>query len=304
MLQRESLRVLDETVAETAGAEAASVEEIDVASFYDGADPGFDPAEYDPSWDFPRFINAVRRETGRDDSANEARAVDDLPGDDDIDFGVLLAFPDESLMFVGSDPTAKDTQPWFAFTIGPTEPIPAPSTAQDALDLLKPPRVRSFVEDDGWLPTRHGEWWLLPCALVPAGTVFVPGVQSRPYGPSPLGNHVPREYAFTVSDGEFMRRFRDAVPEAPASLETPPEVIEWTCRQLAKAYTPDWVPRWPDIRAYAGDIIVRGTVRHRDDDHYVENLGDDWHLADTHDVEVYTADDVGRVHVDYYGREE
>jgi len=46
-------------------------------------------------------------------------------------------------------------------------------------------------------------------------------------------------------------------------------------------------------------VLIRGTLRHRDDDHYVENVGEDWHRALTHDMDVYTGDDyVDRVRID------
>lgn len=307
MMQHESLRVLDAEAEIDADAEPSprSIDTPEIATHYDAAEPDVDLRQYNDHYSFPRFIDAVLDELDKEDfeAREDARLVDDIGSSEDVDFGLLLAFPDESLLFVGSDPTAKDAVPWFAFSIEPTEPVPAPDGAQDALDLLKPPRVRELVEMENWLPDRHGEWWLLPCDLVAAGTVFTPGVASRPYGPSPLGNHVPREYAFTVSDSEFMQRFRDSTPQAPDSLASPPEVIGWTWRQVQKPHPPEWAPSWADIRHFAGDVLVRGTVRHRDDDHYVENLGDRWHLADTHDVEVYTGDAMAqRVHLDYHGR--
>lgn len=308
MMQHDTLQIVDSDVEIDADAlaDAPAREPVagEVATHYADADPDVDLRQYNDHYSFPRFIDAVLDELDKEfEPREDARLVDDISGSDDVDFGLLLAFPDESLLFVGSDPTAKDAVPWFAFSIEPTEPVPAPEGAQDALDLLKPPRVRDLVETENWLPDRHGEWWLLPCDLIPAGTVFKPGVNSRPYGASPLGNHVPREYAFTVSDSVFLERFRDAVGQAPASIDTPPEVIDWTWRQVRKTPTPDGAPSWADIRHFAGDVLVRGTVRHRDDDHFVENLGDRWHLADTHDVEVYTGDAMAeRVHLDYHGR--
>lgn len=302
MIQNETLRVVEPEQRTESPDGALDEPTPEVATRYDDAYE-VTLADYESAYTFPNFITAVMEELGKDFQAEEGRLIDDITGSEDVDFGLLLAFEDESLLFVGSDPTAKDSVPWFAFIIEPTAPYPAPETAQDALDLLKPPRVKDMVYEENWLPDRHGEWWLLPCELVPAGTVFNPGVSSKPFGPSPLGNHVPREYAFTVSDTTFMDRFREATPKAPQTIETPPEVIAWTCRQLRKVNPPDWTPRWADIRAFAGDVLVRGTIRHRDDDHFVENLGEQWHLADTHDVEVYTGDEMAtRVHLDYHGR--
>lgn len=251
----------------------------------------------------PGFINELLAELGKDMAPEDARLVDRVEPSTDIDDGLLVAYPDESLMFIGKDPTAKGTMPWYAFVIEPMEPVPTPTTAQDALDLLKPPAVQDEAED-GWLPSRHGEWWLLPTTKVPLTTTFTPGVKTRPYGPSPLGNHVPREYAFTASEDRFIEQFRDHAAGAPASIETVPEAIRWSFRQLQKPedVRPEYAPAWADVRSWAGDVLVRGTIRHRDDDHYVEDVGDQWHRAVTHRVKVYTADSVGNgVHLDYYG---
>lgn len=271
----------------------------DVPSFYEqGAE--FDVAEFHDSYSFPRFVTAVLNELGKDYDATDARLVDALDEPEDVHFGFLAAFPDESLLFVGSDPTAKDSIPWFAFVIERHQPIPAPESAQDALDLLKPRDVKDIEQDDDWLAPRHGEWWLLPCSLVPAGSVFTPGVSSRPYGPSPLGNHVPREYAFTTPDGEFMDAFEDAT-DAPASIQTPPEAIEWIAQQIRRPHADS--PIWADVREWAGEVLVRGTIRHRDNDHFVENVGETWHKAQTHDIEVYTGDEMAtNIHLDYYGQ--
>jgi hypothetical protein len=291
--QSHELRIVDESDSHEIGDEPTlptayeDAEEVDLSAY--------------ASYSFPKFISAVLEAVGKDFDGSEVRLVDEIDDPDDVHFGLLLAAPDESLLFVGSDPTAKDSIPWFAFTIERHEPIPAPDTAQDALDLLKPPQVQDIEHEDDWLPNRHGEWWLYPTNCVPAGTVFTPGVQSTPYGPSPLGNHVPREYAFTVTDRAFMDTFHEAV-SAPSSLATPEEAIEWTARQIQKPHVDDH-PNWADIRSFGGDIIVRGSVRHRDNDHFVENLGDIWHKAATHDIEVYTGDEVAtNVHIDYHGR--
>jgi hypothetical protein len=58
---------------------------------------------------------------------------------------------------------------------------------------------------------------------------------------------------------------------------------------------------WHDVRTWADDVLVRGSIHHRDGDHPVEDVGEDWHIAETHNLEVYTADDISGVHLDYYG---
>lgn len=295
--QTQTLRVAEtEEYDETAS--GTLVRELDRV-YEDAAE--VDLHDYGSSYSFPRFISAVCKRAGLDLDADDARLVDEIHDPDDVHFGILLALPDESLLLAGSDPTAKDSIPWFTFVVKRHQPMLAPRSAQEALDMLKPPTVQSIEHEDDWLPNRHGEWWLLPTNCVPAGTIFTPGVQSTPYGPSPLGNHVPREYAFTVSDHKFMEQFHTQA-DAPETVSTPPEAIDWAARQQQKPHIDD-APTWTDIRELAGDVLVRGTVRHRDNDHFVENLGEVWHKAQTHDVEVYTGDEVATdIHLDYHGR--
>lgn len=276
----------------------------ELAQRYETAEE-IDLREFTKQYSFPKFISAVLDRLGKDFDHEAARVVDEIDDPEDVHFGMLLTFPDESVMFVGSDPTAKDSIPWFCFTIERHEPRPAPETAQDALDMLKPASVRDVEHEDNFLPDRHGEWWLLPVNLVPAGSVFKPGVGSKPYGPSPLGNHVPTEYAFTARDSVFMDKFRENVPSAPKTITTPEEVIEWSWRQVRKSDPPEDAPDWADIRSWAGDVLVRKTIRHRENDHFVEGLGEVWHKAETHDVRVYTGDEIATdIHLDYHGRME
>jgi len=273
-----------------------------VQAHYEQADD-FELGDY--GYPVPGFVRELLDELDKDVRVPDARLVDTIKPNKDIDDGLLVAYPDESLMFIGKDPTAKDTMGWYAFTVEPMEPTPAPDTAADALDLLKPPEVQDVVEGQGWIPNRHGEWWLLPSRKVPLSATFNPGVKTRPYGPSPLGNHVPREYAFTEPADRFMEQFTEHVNSAPDSIATPPEVIKWAWRQQNKepSVRPDDSPSWADIRSWAGDVLVKGTIRHRDDDHFVEKVGEQWHEAVTHRVEVYTSDAIGEgVHLDYYGQ--
>lgn len=308
MQQQSTLRIAADTEeqhrtdVESSAEPAISEETLQIERAYEQAEE-VDVSRYSDEYSFTRFVSAVLEELGKDYTDAEARLVDEIDDPDDVHFGILLALPDDSLLFVGSDPTANDAIPWFAFCIERYDPMPAPATAQEALDLLKPPDVKDIEHDLDWLPDRHGEWWLIPTELVPGGEIHTPGVASRPFGPSPLGNHVPREWAATVPDDAFLETFHENVESAPSSIRTMPEAIEWTWRQTNKRVPPEDAPTWADIRDWAGDIIVRGTVRHRDNDHFVENCGDVWHKAVTHDVEVYTGDGIAeRIHLDYHGR--
>lgn len=279
----------------------------DIETELERADEWETAAEIDLSdvcenYTFPMFVASVLEEVGLDYDADELRMIDEIANPEDVHFGVLLVGPDEGQLFVGSDVTAADAIPWFAYHIGPAEPIPAPADAREALDRLKTPEVRDVEAENGWLAPRHGEWWLLPTQMVPGGSVFKPGVSESPYGPSPLGNHVPREYAFIRPDSQFMAAFREGVPQAPRSLKTPPEVLEWTYRQVQKEHPPEYAPDWAKIRDWGGEVLVRGTIRHRDGDHHVHDCGDVWHKAQTHNIRVYTGDEVATdVHLDYHG---
>lgn len=283
------------------GAAAARVRER-APSQYEQADEIDGPLASRYPRQTTRFLRAVTEEVEKRDLLDDGRLLDELDPDetDDVDRGDLLVFPDESILFLGSDPTARDSVPLFAFIVERHQPIPTPTTSQEALDLLRPAKIRDAFESDGPEPARQGEWWLLPSNKVPVGTAFRPGVDSRPYGPSPLGNHVPTKWGMTVTDSAFMDGIREAVPALPESVSTPPEVIEWVNRQHEKRPTPEYAPDWEVVRETAGEILVKGTLRHRENDHFVESIGDDqWHSAQTHDMDVYTGDDyVSRVRID------
>jgi len=297
MLQQANLRIVDDESSEPTS--TTDIQQPQAPQHYARAD---EFALEDYSYPVPGFVNELLAELEKDFAPEDAKLIDTIEPSKDIDDGLLVAFPDESLLFLGEDPTTKDAMPWYGFTVEPFEPIPAPETAQDALDLLKPPDVKDAVAD-GWIPDRHGEWWLLPTEMIPLGEIHKPGVKTEPYGPSPLGNHVPREYGFTEPNGVFMNKFHEQVENAPTSIKTVPEAIEWSFRQQKKQSPPEYIPSWADIREWAGEILVKGTIRHRENDHYVIDCGNKWHKAVTHRVEVYTADALGEgVHLDYYGQ--
>lgn len=320
----DQIHIVDAQLSEQSPESIPDVEDVEVrqTAAYETAEPinpwreyGRDPGRFiralaeelgkgeflaDLSWSEQRSIRQLDEGETVDLDFGDVRRVDelDVSETDDVDLAVLFAWPDESLLFVGSDPTARDSIPLFGFVVEPVAPIPRPTTAEEALDLLRPEEIRAAFEDDTE-PARQGEWWLLPTDMVPVGTLFKPGVQTRPFGPSPLGNHVPREWGMTVTDDEFMAGVRELVDELPASIETPPEVIEWVDRQNRRVPTPEYAPTWDEIQELAGDILVRGTLRHRENDHFVEQLGEEWHRAVTHDMDVFTGDDyIDRVRLD------
>lgn len=244
-----------------------------------------------------RFLRSLLDEFDREGELRGVRRIDrlDVATTDDVDLADLLVLPDETIVFVGRDPTTRDaeTSPLFGFVIEPWDSMPAPQSARGALDLLRPIDVqRAFETSDDEDPDRQGEWWLLPSEKVPVGSTFRPGLDSKPYGASPLGNHVPREYGFAVRDETLLDRVSERWGDRlPSSVATVPEVIEWI--HANRFYQgQNGVPTWDEFRDAADEIFVRGTLRHRENEHYMEDVGDQWHRAITHGVDVWTGDDV------------
>lgn len=214
----------------------------------------------------------------------------------------LLIFPDDRRLFIGEDPTSKETVTLFGFIVDAHEPIPLPSSVEEAVDLLKPAGVKQALEEGTTAPQRQGEWWLLDTDEEPAGSAFSPGVSERPFGGSPLENHVPREYGLAVSDNEFMRRFAEACPELDGRVSTPHEAFEqvwrgWEIASFDGVELQTDLPELRDLRRLAEQIYVRGTLRHRNNEHYMEKVGEGWKIAQTHHVEVYTADNLQTITV-------
>ncbi len=204
----------------------------------------------------------------------------------------LIAYEDEKRIFVGEDDTATNAGR-FCFIIDPAAGDPPVRTIEEALDLLKPPEVSHTTITLGDEPGRQGEWWLIPCEEEPASSDYKPGVSSRPFGGSPLENHVPREYALGVSGKEFMTRFERSTGISKSALQTPQDVFDWGWRQQQFVDdeligVPENIPTVRELRELAGGIFVKGTLRHRENDHYMERIGEEWHLAVTHDADVFT----------------
>lgn len=207
----------------------------------------------------------------------------------------LLVYPDETRQFVGIDETAKGNG-LFSFIISPDDDLPMVRTAEEALDLLKPPGVNHALV--GGSVARQGEWWLLETEREPASRAYKPGVGQRPFGGSPLGSHVPREWAMGVSEEAFMNRVSQKMPEALRFGNTPHEIFDTIGRaQVPVGGDVELISKLPDIdelRKLADGIFVRGTLRHRRNDHFMESIGEEWKLAKTHDVEVFSFDEVAR----------
>lgn len=233
--------------------------------------------EHDTFWDLDDF---------RVVECNNARSEGGLE--------LLLVARDGTRVFVGEDATARDSNGLFGYVIGPDDRLPLVRTAREALDLLKPAQA-SAAEMEGATPLRQGEWFLVPTDEEPVSPVYSGGVSRRPFGGSPLENHVPTEWGIGVPEDEFMAWFERECPELADHVETPAEAFQriWRGHEIASIEDVELLTDLPDaeaLREFAEPIYVRGTLRHRDNDHYMESIGDGWRLAVTHDVDVFTMD--------------
>lgn len=209
-------------------------------------------------------------------------------------FQALFVYPDQTRVFVGEDDTARDSNGLFGFVIDENSRLPMVRTIDEALDLLKPSQARA-AEVDGAQTIRQGEWFLVPADDEPVSQTYSGEVSQRPFGGSPLENHVPTEWALGISEQKFMERFEELCPDLAEHVETPAEAFHrvWQGFQIAEHEDFELVTDLPDaddLRELAEPIYVRGTLRHRENDHYMERIGDDWHLAVTHEVDVLTVD--------------
>lgn len=215
--------------------------------------------------------------------------------------GTLYTYAHGEQIYVGRDSTAHGSGR-FGFAIQEAAPVPEPARA---LDLLLPHDVRQAQAAGAEIP-RQGEWFFVPeqyASEKRSGSVQKPGVAERPYGYSPLDSHVPRDWATSKNDEQVIEdfighedtEFTDSY-DLDELLEGPQQVVEfYATGRLHYESSLTWDQLQNDV---LGGVWVRGTVRHDDRDHYVENLGDEWHKAVTHDYDVVTQDDVGRMRVD------
>lgn len=255
----------------------------------------------------------------------------DILPDDHEESGVLLTHDSGTQVYVGWDSTSHTTgqNDLFGFVPFDGETGVRVPSATDALDLLKPHDAvaRESV-------TRQGEWFAVDVDEEPVGSVQKPGVSEKDWrysspftetdfdtrheavgavtlefdagaissvdaertytGGSPLESHVPRDYALGTDAETFLERVHEELDDLPSDAGSVQEVFDWL-------YETDAEPRvYERARELADGVYVRGTLRHRDNEHYVENAGEDWRRAVTHDWDVMTADSMaaGTVVVD------
>ena len=226
----------------------------------------------------------------REEMAEDARFLDRREED------FLLIYPDDTRVFVGRDDTASNSG-LFGYRVAPEDSLPMIDTVDEALDLLKPNRVAERLKDDSRSnPVRQGEWWFLSNCGEPRSQVFKGEVASRPYGASPLQNHVPRDYAFGATEDEIIAELTDRYEPFGDSVDSLAGLVEDItdprhASDLDSYLQEDAGFSIRDMRreVFQG-VYVRGTVRHRSGEHEMLSLGEEWHLALTHPLSVRSAD--------------
>jgi hypothetical protein len=203
--------------------------------------------------------------------------------------GELFTFADGTQVFTGRDSTAHGSGD-FGFVIPDGEIARSPDDAE----LLLTPQLVRHARAEGIDVDRQGEWFFVDASdLIDEfdGSIQKPGLGSKPYGPSPMDNHVARDWKPYVRDDVFVTRFNELVEYTEGQV-LPQTVAE--CLEMFR--TNDYHYRTSisadDLYEMAGYVAVRGSVRHRDNDHYQEHF-DDWRVAVAHDLTVYTGDDFG-----------
>lgn len=198
-------------------------------------------------------------------------------------------------VFIGRDWTATSRGSQ-VFGFVPEEDTPVPS-ARDAVELLKPDEVAA-AQAEGKNVRRQGEWFLVEMTDKPHGTIQKPGMGSRPYGASPLDSHIPTEWSTLVRDELFLDRFGQVAAYRPdladVDPETPQDAVEAIREHLIDNDDYDGYGWFEMLTMMAGAVCVRGSFRHRRNEHFSEHV-EDWHRAYTHDYDVLVADE----HNDY-----
>lgn len=266
---------------------------VDQEPIFDKAHP-VDISGLFGGWLVPRFTEELLDETEAAYGLDDLRLaeVHNRTGEEGVE--MLLVAPDATRVFIGEDTTARDSNGLFGYVIRPDDRLPLVRTTQEALDLLKPAQAAAAEMEDA-TPLRQGEWFLVPTDEDPVSEAFSGEVGQRPFGGSPLENHVPTEYALGVTAPDFLDGFGEMCPDLAEKWETPGEVFNRVAQghrvaELEGVEMETDLPTVDELRELAEPVYVRGTLRHRENDHYMESIGDQWHLAVTHDVDVFTVE--------------
>jgi len=230
------------------------------------------------------FADVLLEEEEYDEAAGgEARVLDKDGGD------VLLVYPGDVRVFVGKDETATNAGV-YGFTV--PEDVRLETTKQ-CVEFLRPNRVADRFGDSKCRdPVRQGEWWFLKTDDSPGSKVFKGGLGEKPYGVSPLQSHVPRDYAFGVREEEVFDRMRRVCPFLAEEIDELDELLYQVSNNMLQwgyASSEGLVSLRELVEQVFDGVYVRGTVRHRDGEHGMVSLGEQWHRALTHGRDVYSA---------------
>lgn len=154
------------------------------------------------------FLQAVARESPAEESATP-RIVDFERNSSGPQF--VAIYPDQTRIFVGRDETSTDSG-LFAVILEDRDVW----TVTGALDVLKPPLITQAERSTGTRVQRQGEWWFVEAEREPAFVVSG-DLGAKPYGPSPMANHVAREYGFGLPETELLSALSLAVSDGRCS---------------------------------------------------------------------------------------
>ena len=248
--------------------------------------PAEDPLEEicDYTW---TFLERVAVEAGFRDRVDDFHIVDFDPNEKGPQF--VAVCPDESSIVVGRDETSTDSG-LFAFLVDADEP--PVRTVQESLELLRPPSVSAARADPDRRVHRQGEWWFLETESEPVHTVSGQ-LGAKPYGPSPMENHVARQYGFGLPEPELLEALSRVASDGRcgAVFDDVPGCFE-AIREGELVRGRNWSGRfrnfeWTAVPDASEGLFVRGSVRHRRNEHSMLSLGDAWHRAVCHDRTVY-----------------
>lgn len=232
------------------------------------------------------FLEAVASEADPAAEIDDYRYVDVVESDQGLQF--LVGYPDGTQILVGRDETSKDSG-LFSIVL---EDDPAVKTVADALETLKPEPVKAAERAEDVRVRRQGEWWFVESDEDPAFSVSGE-LGMKPYGYSPMDTHVAREYGFGLEHDELLRELSLYVSDGECDqvFDSVPRCFD-SIRNRDIVWEGEWGGRFPEfdwdrIVSICEGIYARGTVRHRDREHYMLSLGDNWHQAFTHDTTVH-----------------
>lgn len=246
------------------------------------------------------FVRGIinHQTTGRVRRGHDLHATQIVDVERDGDNNRLITFENNTQVFYGYDHTSHGSGR-FGFVIEARAPVPEP---ERALDLLTPDEVLR-AQADGAEIERQGEWFFVDEQYSddePQSAIHKPGVNSKPFGPTPLDSHIPRDWKAQYDDETVVENYLDHdgtsfVTEQPDLDDAGDVVKHYAYGELHYKSDLTWAQLQDEI---LGGVWLRGTVRHDRNEHYIENLGDTWHKAVTHRKDVITQDDVGNVRMD------